>query len=97
MNKEEIIYKKSNPYKVYKNAIKLLGPEVILELSTQKNKKYMILNPDTNKWIHFGNINYEDYTKHKDKQRRERFLIRNDKWKYNDIYTPSYLSFYLLW
>ena len=32
-----------------------------VETSTRKNKKYMILNDD-NKYVHFGDSRYEDYT-----------------------------------
>ncbi len=41
----------------------------------------MILDPETNKYIHFGEWSFEDYTKHKDKKRRDEFLKRNHKWK----------------
>jgi hypothetical protein len=26
----------------------------------------MILNPNTNKWVHFGQLGYQDFTKHND-------------------------------
>jgi hypothetical protein len=87
----------SNPKQVFKMAKKYFGKNVDIDFSTRKNKKYMILNPDTNKWIHFGSYPYEDYTKHKDKERRERFKIRNRKWQNSPKYTPSYMSYYILW
>ena len=64
--------------------------------STRKNKKYMILNDD-NKYIHFGDSRYEDYTKHLDENRRKKFLHRNAKWANAEPYTPAWLSYYLLW
>jgi len=94
---KEDIYKFSNPIDVYKNAIKRYGEDVNIKLSTRKDKKYMLLNPNTNTWVHFGQMGYEDYTLHRDKERRQRFLKRNAKWYDNDIYTPSYLSYVLLW
>jgi hypothetical protein len=70
-----------------------------VETSTRKNKKYMILNDD-NKYIHFGDNRYEDYTIHNDLERRKRYLnrARNIKgnWK-NDKYSPNNLSQNLLW
>ena len=97
MSKEEEILKYSNPKTVFLKAKRLLGKDVEIKLSTRKDKKYMILNPENDKWVHFGQMSYQDYTKHKDKLRREMFINRNHKWAYNDVYTPSYLSFYLLW
>ena len=79
------------------NAKRLYNKEVFL--STRKNKKYMIMNDDK-KWIHFGQLGYEDFTKHRDKQRRELYLKRASKlkgdWKTN-IYSPNLLSIVLLW
>jgi len=34
---------------------------------------------DKDKKIHFGQIGYEDYTKHKDEERRKLFKLRNKK------------------
>ena len=60
----------------------------------------MILNPDTNKFIHFGSIAYEDYTKHQDLSRQKRYIIRatniNGDWK-SDKYSANNLSMVLLW
>ena len=79
------------------NAKRLYGKEVFV--STRKNKKFMIMNDDK-KWIHFGQLGYEDFTKHRDKQRRELYLKRASKlkgdWKTN-IYSPNLLSIVLLW
>ena len=91
---------KSNPEEVYKPAKKIIHPHSNFELnlSTRKNNKYMIRGEFTNnKWVHFGNINYEDYTFHKDKRRLDNFRKRNSKWGYSNMDTPSFLSFYLLW
>ena len=87
----------SNPKAVLKKAKQILGNDVEIDYSTRKDKKYMVLNPHTNKWVHFGSYGMEDYTKHKDKKRREKFLTRNHKWADADEYTPAYLSYYILW
>ena len=79
------------------NAKRLYGKEVFV--STRKNKKFMIMNDDK-KWIHFGQLGYEDFTKHLDEQRRELYKKRASKlkgqWKEN-IYSPNMLSIVLLW
>jgi len=87
----------STPEIVYKKAKKIYGPNTQIKESTRKDKKYMILKPETNKWVHFGQMGYEDFTKHKDPERRQKFLIRNNRWRHRDEYSPAYLSYYLLW
>ena len=96
------IFKYSNPVEVQKKAEKLFGDDVMLELSNRKDKKYMIYDEVKNKWVHFGSFNppMEDFTKHKDPIRRERYLARATKikgnWKDNP-YSPNMLSINLLW
>lgn len=59
----------------------------------------MIQDPN-NKWIHFGQMGYEDYTKHRDENRRMNYLNRASKikghWKTNK-YSPNNLAIHLLW
>lgn len=91
------IKKYSNPKKVFKLAKDLYGDDVEIELSTRKDKKYMILNPNNNKWVHFGQYGYEDFTKHQDIERRDNFLKRNKKWENMGEYTPAFMAYHLLW
>ena len=49
------------------------------------------------KWIHFGEIGYEDYTLHKDDERRKKFITRNKKWSEQKYNTAGFLSYFLLW
>ena len=90
----------SNPSVVYKKAKQYLGKDVNIQLSNKADKKYMVLNPNTNKWIHFGQMGYEDYTKHHDEKRRENYLRRTANmrgdWKENK-YSPNNLSRNILW
>ena len=86
----------SNPELVLKQLKKYYGDDIDLYLSTSKNKKYMIFDEDGKK-LHFGDLRYSDYTKHKDEKRRQSFRIRNRRWKDADKYTPAHLSYYLLW
>ena len=62
----------SNPTIVKKKAVEIFGKDVKLAVSTRKQNKYMILNPHTDKWVHFGGFNppMEDYTKHRDRDSR---------------------------
>ena len=90
----------SNPAVVYKKAKQYLGKNVDIRLSNRPKKKYMVHNPHTDKWIHFGQIGYEDYTKHKDDKRRENYLRRTANMKGNwkeDKYSANNLSRNILW
>ena len=93
----DVLNKYSNFKTVNDNAKRLYNKEVFL--STRKNKKYMIKN-DNNKFVHFGQMPYIDFTKHKDKQRQELYLKRATKikghWNEN-IHSPNMLSIFLLW
>lgn len=95
--KEEEILEYSNPKEVFKKAKDLLGDDVKIKISTRKNKKYMFYDDENDKWIHFGQMGYEDYTKHHDEQRRRAFMIRNRHWIKNDNITPGKLALFLLW
>ncbi len=53
-NKYNLIHEYSNPDIVLKTAKEIFGDNIELQLSTHKNKKYMIRGEFTqNKWIHF--------------------------------------------
>ena len=99
MIKELEIFKWSNPAEVLKKAEKYLGKDVVLAISTRKDKKYMVKNP-AGKWVHFGQMGYEDYTKHKNKQQRMNYLNRatniRGEWK-DEKYSPNNLSINILW
>jgi hypothetical protein len=94
------IYKFSNPKRVQELAKKYLGDGGIIYRSFKKDKKYMVYNPNDEKWVHFGALNYEDFTKHKDEKRRQNYLKRSANikgdWK-NDKYSPNNLARNLLW
>jgi hypothetical protein len=94
--KYEDLIKISDPYKVYIKFIETYPCDSEIKISTRKDKKYMIYNPDKGKWFHFGST-MEDYTKHQDQQRRINFLIRNQRWAEADMYSAAYASYNLLW
>ena len=71
--------------------------------STAKGKKMMVLASKTIdgetrvKLIHFGALGYEDYTVHKDENRRKKYHSRMQRFKSAYKYSPGYLSLVLLW
>jgi Family of unknown function (DUF5754) len=75
-----------------------LNNNAYLFVSDSKNKKYMIWNG--NKAINFGQLGYEDFTKHNDELRRQSYINRASSikgdWKSNP-YSPNNLSIHLLW
>ena len=81
---------------------KELGAES-LDYSSRKNNKYMV-TLTSGKKVHFGSPKYEDYTIHKDKERRDKYLSRAMKIKnkkgeltYTNPESSNYWSVHLLW
>ena len=79
-----------------------LGAES-LDYSSRKNNKYMVKLPSGKK-VHFGSPKYEDYTIHKDKERRDKYLSRatkitnkNGELTYTNPESSNYWSIHLLW
>lgn len=100
--KSKTIRRYSNPTAVKKAASRYLGSAAAstLKLSTKREKKYMVQNPKTGRWTHFGQMGYEDYTKHHDKKRRKNYLTRSRKIKGNwrgDKFSANNLSIHILW
>ena len=84
------------------NKAKELGA-ISLDYSSRKNNKYMVTLPGGKK-VHFGSPKYEDYTIHKDKERRDKYLSRATKIKnkqgeltHNNPESSNYWSTKLLW
>ena len=100
-DKIDELLKYSDPEQVRKNANKYFKKYIPIYISDKKDTKYMLQNPE-GKWINFGQMfpPMEDYTKHKDEKRRERYLKRTanmrGNWK-NDKYSANNLSRNLLW
>ena len=82
-------------YKPFIHQIKLqTGSDAEIYPSSRKNKKYMVFNGVN--MTHFGDIRYQDFTKHQDEERRQRYLKRFNKHN-NSPYSPYQLSLFLLW
>lgn len=77
-----------------------LGEDAVLFTSPKKDKKYRIYNPIKEIWVDFGQMGYEDFTKHQDEDRQQRYLKRatniKGKWR-EDKYSPNNLSIHILW
>ena len=103
MDKFGALLNYSNPDKVNKNLKQYLKrfdiDDIELYVSNRKDKKYMIQTPE-GKWIHFGQMGYEDFTKHQNEERRKKYLTRATKikgdWK-KDPFSPNNLAIWLLW
>ena len=71
---------------------------IYLSKSTRVGKKYMVKVED--KIIHFGQAGASDYTEHKDKERKQRYLARHknrENWTKSGINTAGFWSRWLLW
>jgi hypothetical protein len=89
----------SDPAEVNRKATKYLGKKVRVMRSSKKDKKYMVVTPE-GRTVHFGQMGYEDYTKHKNKTRRKNYLTRSGKIKGDwakDKYSANNLARHLLW
>lgn len=90
----------SSPEKAQRALARYLGRKVPLYLSTRKKHKYMVWNPRTESMVHFGHMDYEDYTRHQDKDRRASYLQRakhiRGSWR-RDPWSPNNLAIHVLW
>lgn len=94
-SKYEELHNYSNLEEVKHKAFKI-GIRSPVEISSRKDKKYMI-KLKNGKFVHFGQMGYEDYTKHCDPIRRELFRKRNRRWFLSPIMSPAWLAYNLLW
>lgn len=67
--------------------------------SWRPNKKYVALIKENGyiHQVHFGQVGYEDYTTHKDKERKNRYILRHSGEDWNNIYKPGFWSRWILW
>tara|TARA_R110000850_G_scaffold234095_5_gene359099 strand:- start:2438 stop:2728 length:291 start_codon:yes stop_codon:yes gene_type:complete len=72
--------------------------EIVLKKSSRKGKKFMV--KVDNKTIHFGQEGASDYTKNKDDDRKNKYIVRHTKrenWNKSGIKTAGFWSRWLLW
>jgi len=75
---------------------------MVIEKGSAKNKKWKAIFYDDKgkkiRTVQFGDNRYEDYTQHKDKERRSKYLTRHKKdLEKGDYKSAGYLSYYILW
>jgi len=90
----------SNPIKAQSMAYRYLGKTAKLFPARNPEKKYSIFDPKEERWVNFGQMGYEDYTKHRDKKRRKNYLTRTKKMRGNwakNPYSANNLSRNILW
>ena len=84
-----------------KKTLKNKKIKVVIKQSTNTKKKYMAIFFKDGKKIkttHFGAAGMSDYTKHKDKERKQRYLNRHRKREnWDDYKSAGSLSRYILW
>ena len=71
---------------------------VYLAKSSRADKKYMVYVDG--KVTHFGATGYSDYTKHKDPERKQRYITSHqarENWTKSGIHTAGFWSRWLLW
>ena len=100
LTKDTVIFKEAKGSKVKDSNIKY--KRIPIEIKYQNNK-YMATLPSGKK-VHFGSPKYPDYTIHKDKERRDKYLARATKIKnkqgeltYTNPESSNYWSVNLLW
>jgi hypothetical protein len=75
--------------------------KVDIKPSTRKDKKLMAIFFDNDKKVkitHFGAKNLSDFTIHKDKERKQRYLDRHKaRENWNDYMSAGALSRWILW
>ena len=90
----------SNTDEALANTKKYLGKNAALYPSEISKYKYKVFNPNTNKFVYFGSMLYEDYLKHGDEIRKKNYLLRSGNIKGNwkdDKYSKNNLSRHILW
>ena len=67
--------------------------------SKRKNKKYDLLDSDKKYILSFGDSRYQDYTMHKDDDRKNNYLSRHGKEDHSakNIKSAAFMSAHLLW
>jgi hypothetical protein len=76
--------------------------DIALEYSDRKDKRYAVTVTFSGKniTIHFGSPNYENYTIHKDHNRKINYLKRHaprEDWTISGISSAGFWSRWLLW
>lgn len=76
-------------------------PIWFLSKSDKKTKKYFVTSPSGKK-VYFGAKGYQDFTMHKDPERKQRYINRHsgggrEDWSKKGLETAGFWSRWLLW
>ena len=85
---------KTFDYNIAKKKAQKIG--VIVKKSTRKNKKLDVFNKEGKYLKSIGDINYQDFTIHKDPIRRKNYKKRFEKSRHKKG-TASYFADQILW
>jgi len=101
IDENDPIWEWSNPILAQRKSYRYLGKKHgTIYRSTRKNKKYQIYDHINHRMVQFGQMGYEDFTKHKSLKRRHNYLTRTagmkGNWK-NNKYSANNLSRIILW
>ena len=71
---------------------------IVIQKSHNTRNKYTAIINGT-KTISFGAAGYQDFTTHKDTQRRQNYIRRhsNEDWTRSNVESAAWLSRYILW
>ena len=73
--------------------------DIVISKSDNKNKKYKAVI-DGKKTVHFGAKGYDDFTTHKDKDRKDNYIARHKKredWTRSGVDTAGFYAKHILW
>lgn len=73
--------------------------EFVLYPSTQKDKRYTVFVPKGNRLIKvdFGSRAHDNFTIHRDRERRRLYRIRHANDRIDDPYSPGFWAWHVLW
>ena len=73
--------------------------EVVISRSTRAGRKYQA-TASTGKTVHFGAEGYNIFTKHRNQERRERYISRhkkNEDWSKANLMSAGFMARHVLW
>ena len=71
--------------------------QIVIQKSSRKHKKYQAT--DGRKTVHFGDSRHQDFTQHKDEQRKKNYLSRhgNEDHSVSNALSPAFLAGHVSW
>lgn len=72
----------------------------VMRESSRSDKKWMVELPGGGRVVHFGAAGYEDFTQHRDEERRARYVRRHrerENWTKSGASSAGFWSRWILW